>query len=110
MIKETIAKIEARIREAPAVQDDNRDELVELLKTLREEVGELSSTHEEEADSITRFAHVSAHEATREGKNPALVDLSLKGLAASVDGFEESHPKLVSLVNRICTTLSNIGV
>jgi hypothetical protein len=38
------------------------------------------------------------------------MELSLKGLSSSVEGFEKSHPQLVQVVNRICTTLSNLGI
>jgi hypothetical protein len=34
----------------------------------------------------------------------------LAGLSASVEGFEKSHPKLVEIVNRICTALSGLGI
>ena len=110
MIQETVSKIEERVRNAPALRDESKSELLGLLATLKHEVEQLSATHDEDAESITSFTHLSAQEATREEKNPKLLELSLEGLAASVDGFESSHPRLVQLVNRICTTLSNLGV
>ncbi len=109
MIQDTISKIEARIGHS-AVKDESKAELLTLLGTLKSEVAELSKTHDEEAQSIAGFTQVSAHEATREEPNPELVKHSLEGLSASVDGFEKSHPNLVAIVNRICTTLSNLGI
>ena len=47
---------------------------------------------------------------TRAEKNPQLLELSLQGLSASVTELEKSHPKLVEIVNAICTTLSNLGI
>ena len=35
---------------------------------------------------------------------------TIRGLSQSVEGFEESHPKLVQAVNSICTTLSDLGI
>jgi len=110
MIKNTLAEIETRLRLAEAVKPETRAELLDLLKTLRSEVDGLAKTHAEQAESIAGFTTVSAHEATREAKNPELVNLSLKGLASSVTELEESHPRLVEVVNRICTTLSNLGI
>jgi hypothetical protein len=110
MIQETIAKIEARLRKANSLKDENREELLNLLSTLKTEVSKLSETHDEQARSIAGFAEVSIHEATREEKNPQLLKLSLEGLSASVDGFEGSHPTLVQIVNSICLALSNIGI
>ena len=98
MIQNTLAEIEERLRQAESVNAETRAELLNLLATLRSEVGTLSKTHSEQAESIAGFTTVSAHEAIRDEKNPELVDLSLKGLATSVAGFEESHPKLVEPV------------
>lgn len=110
MISDTIQKLEERLRGAEAITPAQRDELMKLLATLQAEVSSLARTHEEEARSIEGFTLVSTHEATRGGKNAALMHHSLKGLAQSVEGFEQSHPKLVQVVNSICTTLSNLGI
>jgi hypothetical protein len=110
MLEETVGKIEEKIRQASSIPDQSKAELLALFATLKSEIDQLSQTHGEEARSITGFTEVSAHEATREGKNPELLRLSLDGLRTSVDGFEQSHPKLVEIVNRICITLSNLGV
>ena len=110
MIYDTISKIEERIRAAEAVGGENKAELLKLLAALKSEVAGLSQTHAEDAQSIAGFTAVSAHEATREGRNQELVRLSLKGLSSSVQGFEQSHPRLVQVVNSICTTLSNLGI
>lgn len=109
MIQDTISKIETRIGQS-GVKDESKTELLTLLGTLKSEVAELSKTHDEVAQSIAGFTQVSAHEATRGEPNPALVKHSLDGLAASVEGFEKSNPRLVDIVNRICTTLSNLGI
>jgi hypothetical protein len=110
MIEDTIGKIEARIQGAEAIKEERRSELLHLLGTLKSEVAELSKTHEEQAQSIAGFAEVSTHEATRKEQNPELLKLSLEGLGSSVRGFEESHPRLVQIVNAISSTLSNLGI
>ena len=110
MIHDTIGKIEERLRQADAIKGESKAELLSLLAALKSEVAGLSETHADEARSIAGFTAVSTHEAMRGSRNPELADLSLKGLSSSVQGFEESHPKLVQLVNSICTTLSNLGI
>jgi hypothetical protein len=110
MIEDTIDKIEARIQAAESVKEERRQELLQLLGTLKSEVAELSKTHEEQAQSIAGFTEVSAHEATRTERNPELLKLSLQGLGTSTREFEESHPRLVQIVNAISSSLSNLGI
>lgn len=110
MIDDTLAKIEERIRTSGAIQPERRDELLELVSKLKSEVEDLSGTHAEEAESIAAFTGVSTHEATRQEPNPELLKVSIQGLQTSVDGFEKSHPRLVQVVNSICSTLSNLGI
>jgi Mg2+ and Co2+ transporter CorA len=110
MIEKTISEIEARIGGAESVSPTHKEELLRLLGTLKTEVAELSKTHGEHADSIAGFARLSTHEAMRTEPNPQLRELSTQGLRSSVDGFEQSHPKLVQIVNSISNTLANVGI
>jgi len=110
MIEETIKKIESRIRSADSISGSSRTELLQLVSTLQSEITDLSRTRAEHAESIAGFIDRSTHEATRRERNPELLRLSLAGLAESVKGFEESHPRLVSQVNYICTMLANAGI
>jgi hypothetical protein len=110
MIQETLDKIEARLQSANSLSADKRAELLQLVATLKAEMERLERTHADQAQSIARFTELSAHEATRAEPKPELLRLSLTGLASSVRGFEQSHPRLVQIVNTICTTLSNSGV
>jgi len=110
MIEDTVSKIEAKIQGADAISNDKKRELLQLLGTLKSEVGALSKTNSEQAQSIAGFTELSTHEATRSEQNPELLELSLKGLSSSVEGFEKSHPKLVQIVNNISNTLSNLGI
>ncbi|HUJ90083.1 MAG TPA: DUF4404 family protein [Syntrophorhabdales bacterium] len=110
MIQRTIENIEAKIKESSSVSDESRAELLRLLTMLKAEIGELSKTHPEQAESITSFAQASAHEATRKEKNPDLLKLSLDGLSVSVKELETSHPDLLRLVNAMSQALANMGI
>lgn len=110
MIEETIGRIRARLGAVESLSDERRRELQQLLATLESEVGALSRTHSEHAESIAGFAQVSAHEATRGTPDPRLLNLSLQGLASSVEGFKSTHPKLVRVVDSVCQTLANLGI
>ena len=110
MIEQRIEVIESTIQSSGNIPADAKAELLALVAGLRSEITALSATHEEEASSITRFADVSAHEAARSQKNPQLAETALDGLLASIEGLEESHPKLVATVNRFATALSNMGL
>jgi hypothetical protein len=110
MLQDTISKIEGRIHNSAALGDDQRAELLKLLGELKTEITLLSKTHQEQAESIASFAEVSAREATRESKNPQVLQHSIGGLQSSVGEFETSHPRLSGLVNRIASLLANMGI
>ena len=110
MIDDTISKIEQQLQASQSINPERRAELLELLKTLKHEVAGIATTHSEQAASIARFTEVSAHEATRSKQDPQLLDLSLEGLRSSTRSFEESHPRLVQIVNSISRMLSNLGI
>jgi DNA-binding transcriptional ArsR family regulator len=110
MIHDRIAKIEATLKDAASLPDRTRAELLRLLAELKSEVAPLTETHDEDAQSIAHFTTASVHEATRGMRKPDQADAALKGLKASVEGFEVSHPQLVEVVNRIAITLSNMGI
>jgi queuine/archaeosine tRNA-ribosyltransferase len=109
MLEETIARIERELQ-AGSLEPDRKAELLRLLSTLRSEVEALSLTHSDQAQSVAGFAALSTHEATRTKTRPQLLEFSLRGLAASAQEVEASHPRLVEVVNRICTMLSNMGI
>src|ERR1035438_5960808 len=110
MIENTIREIEAKISGAESVGPERKQELLNLLGTLKAEVAELSKTNVEQADSIAGFAQLSAHEVTRTEQNPQLRELSLQGLRSSVEDLEQSHPHLTQIVNRISKMLSDLGI
>lgn len=110
MIEKTISEIEAKISSAETVGPERRQELLQLLATLKTEVAKLSQTNQEQADSIAGFAQVSTHEAIRTEQNPQLREISLQGLRSSVENLEQSHPRLTQIVNRISQMLSDWGI
>lgn len=110
MIHNTMMKIEEKIKKSIHITEDNKKEYLLMLSTLREEISEISQDEKEKAETITGFAGVTVHEATREEQNKELLDISIEGLKLSIDGFEVSHPRLVSVVNSFCSLLSNLGI
>ena len=87
MIKKTIEKIEAAVRESRSLDDKKKKELAGLLADLKAEIGRLPQE-----------------------KKSELTDLSLEGLSASVQELEASHPRLVKTVNDLCNLLAGIGI
>jgi hypothetical protein len=110
MIQDRLDKIEEKLKQSSAVKENDKAELLNLLKTLRTEIASLSQTHHEQAESVVRFAELSTHEATRNEKSSDLINLSIEGLTSSVQGFEVSHPKLVEIINTFCTMLAKLGI
>jgi hypothetical protein len=109
MIRDTIAKIEARLQGANACSDEVRAELLQLLGELKHEIG---TVDEAQARSIAGHTeHLTAQAIAGESeRNPESLNRALQELSSSVEGFESSHPRLVAVVNRIATTLANMGI
>ena len=110
MIRDTITKIESKLQQSSSVNPDSRQELLDLLAELKTEIDTLAQSHPPQAQAIAGHTELSTREAISTDKNPETLDRSLKDLSASVEGFESSHPQLVAVVNRIATTLSNLGI
>lgn len=100
MIQDTIKALEERLENDAAQSPESREKTLALLHTLKEELNQLAKTDEEKARDMAGLTAESAG-----GEKSALDRLS-----ASVVGFEESHPNLVDAVNRVCSTLSNLGI
>lgn len=103
-------KIERRIAEAPGLPETERTQLLQLVSTLREEVDALAHGRAEDADSIAHFLEASTHEASRQEKQPKLLEAARQGLTASVENLESSNPKLFETVNRAAVVLANMGL
>ncbi len=110
MVNETIERMEARIKENQGLSAETKQELLELVSTLKGEVSNLAQTHDDEARSIAGFVETSVHEATRNEVDAELLNHSLRGLSLSVRRFEVSHPRLVNVINTIGQALRNIGL
>ncbi len=110
MIRDTITKLEAKLQETSSVNPETREELLNLLGQLKAEITDLSHSNAEQAANIAGHTEFSTREAMSPEKNPESLNRSLNELSASVEGFESSHPKLVEVVNRIATMLSNLGI
>src|SRR3954464_7067392 len=104
MDDDILGKLKARIENSDTIKGERRREMLDLLNTLKSEVGSLSKTQPEKAESIAGFTELSTREATRADRNPKLLNLSLEGLKSSVEEFEETHPRLVQIVNSISST------
>ena len=110
MIQEHIDQILSKVQNAPSLPPETKAELVNLLSELSQEVDLLSETDQDHAKSVTQFVAASTEEATQADQKPELLTEAIRGLNASVEGLETSHPTLTALVNRIAVTLSNMGI
>lgn len=110
MLKDTISKMESIVQAANSVDDVKKNQLLQLIEQLKKEIVEVKEVDSEKFQSIANFANASTYEATKANKDPELLQISLDGLSKAVQRFEASHPDLVSVVNSICTSLSNSGL
>lgn len=110
MIEEKLKRMTEMLETAERLPAGKKRELLELVRDLRGEIEELDKTDTDQAKSVAGFAEISTHEATRSTTNPDRLKLSLDGLASAIDELEVSHPRLVSIINRVSMMLSDIGI
>lgn len=110
MLEERMRKIEARLQNAHGMRESEREQLLQLVATLREEIAALDQSREEEVRSIAHFLDASTHEASRSARQPRLLEVARDGLSASVENFESSHPKLFATVQQAAVVLGNMGL
>ena len=110
MIDDTIAKIQQQLRQASNLSPEKRGELQELIAQLKTEISSLRQVDPKRAQTIATFAEASAHEAIRPDSQPETTRNAIEELESSVTDFEAAHPKLTAVVNRIASTLSNLGI
>ena len=91
MIEKLISDIEAKIH-AETASPSGKSELLQLLAKLKAEIATLEKTSDTTQEKLKSI------------KNP------VEELRSSVEGFEQSHPKIVQAVNNISSTLSNLGI
>ena len=92
------------------VDEKKKAEVLGQLSALRKEIDELARTDADRAKTISGFAELSAHEATRPKPHPELLEISVTGLRKAAQDFEDTHPRLVELVGSLSALLSNIGL
>jgi hypothetical protein len=93
----------------PMVDEKRKGELLRQMASLQAELDQLGRTDADRAKTISGFAELSAHEATRPKPRPEVLKLSVAGLQVSIQEFEQTHPRLVEIVGSLSALLSNIG-
>ena len=85
----------------------SRDELIESVERLREQVAKLDA-HEatERLDRILTDLEQQLDDPENEDRHGNLVE----NLGEAVGHFEVEHPRLTAALNRVMVTLSNIGM
>lgn len=110
MIDDTIRRIEARLQSSEAMPEATRAELLNLLATLKDEVAQLPAQNAAAVQSIVRAAEVSTEQAVAPARDEERYRGALDELADSVRDFEDSHPRLVQVVNNLANTLAGLGI
>lgn len=85
MIEETVAKIEAALREARGAEPEKKAQLIALLEQLKAEV-------------------------QREKASKDIIAKAEEGLKDAAVEFDATHPKLAAIVGEVSTMLAKIGI
>lgn len=110
MTDERIKKIKSAIEAADHIPREKKAELLGVLAKLKPAIAKIAETHEDEAESISRYVEASAHEVASKSKQPEGVERIASKLRQSVEKFEASHPDLTAFVTEYSAVLSGLGI
>ena len=98
MVKPLLEQLRSKVEKASGLPDTTKTELLRLVAQLERQAARTGSPQDGNATAGTEASGSteSHHDLTR--------------LISSVEGLEASHPDITALVNRIATTLGNIGI
>lgn len=85
MIEETVAKIEAALREARGAEPEKKAQLIALLEQLKAEI-------------------------QREKASKDILAKAEEGLKDAAVEFDVTHPKLAAIVGEVSAMLAKIGI
>ncbi len=107
MIEDKLKTIEETIANSPSMQNENKEAVLNLLSELKDEIKEVS---EEKSKELAGLEGLNKLHNSDSKENDGLLRNAINEVNDTVKTFEENHPKLVQLVNSICTQLSNAGL
>lgn len=110
MTDEQLERTRAAVEAADHIPAEKKAELVNALSKLKPAIADVSETHADHAQSITRLVETLTEEATRKEQRPDRVEGILGELKQSVEQFETTHPKLTGYIAEFSTLLSNMGL
>jgi prefoldin subunit 5 len=110
MTDERIRKIKSAVESADHISPEKKAELLDVLTKLKPAIAKVAQTHEEDAQSISRFVEASVHEVASKKERPESVERVLQKLKQSVQKFEASHPDLTAFVTEYSAVLSGLGI
>jgi prefoldin subunit 5 len=109
MTEERIQKIKSAVEAADHISPEKKAEVLALLAKLKPAIAKIAQTHQQDAQSISRFVEASAHEAAKK-KHPEGLERVLRKLRQSVEKFEASHPDLTAFISEYSALLSSYGI
>jgi ABC-type transporter Mla subunit MlaD len=110
MSDERIEKTKAAVDAAGHIPADKKAALSAALSKLKPALGQISQTHRDHAESVTRLVEASAQEATRRERRPEHLGKLLHELKQAAQKFEASHPHVAAFVSEYSAVLSALGL
>ena len=105
-----IEALETKIKSTSQIDDAIRNDLLDLMRSLKTELADLKEVHPDTAHNIADKTRVSTEQILSSSNKQGELQENIDGLQVTVEEFEVSHPKLVQVINRLCMMLSDIGI
>ncbi len=113
MIRQTIKELEERIRQSGQIAQEDREQLLDLVTQVQEELENLPEQSRSELAAQVKLERVAqASELSREEAQKELdaIRRASTDFSGAMLRFETAHPRLTDLANRLAMMLSSVGI
>jgi hypothetical protein len=108
-IKSTLDRVFQNVQNAPAIGDDKRQELANLVSELREELAKIPDVRADDADRVAQTAGLVISEATKAKPNRGFLAITAQGLKEAAQAVADIAPPVLAVAAKVAAFVAGLG-
>ncbi|RAP33782.1 hypothetical protein DID77_02410 [Candidatus Marinamargulisbacteria bacterium SCGC AG-439-L15] len=110
MTLDTLKEIKELIEGSPRISPTRREDLLVLLEELKVEIMMMEVHQRERLKSVVNSTENMARGHLEQSTSHEILAELQEDVALAIHEFEADHPKVVGILQALCTQLSNLGI